>query len=202
MALLRSWFDREKHFAVNLSNKDKIKYSSDVVFVGHFENDGRLEHLEEIVKAGYSLKIFGPLWNKIILKSKFLKHLYPINSASNINYNKAISGTKIALCFFSKLNKDTYTRRCFEIPAIGTMLLCEYSKDICSLFRAEREFDFFKSKKQLISKIKYYLENDNIRKNIAKRGKKKIIVDHHDVISRMKIVLGYYNDINFDKYSN
>ena len=79
------------------------------------------------------------------------------------------------------------------------MLLCEYSKDVCSLFSAAKEFDFFKSKKQLISKIKYYIENDNIRKNIAKRGKKRVIADRHDVISRMKIILDYYNDVNIHK---
>jgi spore maturation protein CgeB len=194
VALLRSWFDPEKNFAVNLSNKDQINYSSDVVFVGHFESDGRLEYLEEVVKAGYSLKIFGPPyeWNKIILKSKHLKHLYPVNLVWNINYNKAISGAKIALCFFSKLNDDSYTRRCFEIPAIGTMLFSEYSKDMCSLFDKGIEVDLFKSKKEFINKIKYYLENNSIRKKIANRGRKKVFSAHHDVFSRAKTIVSYY----------
>lgn len=196
VALLRSWFDREKHFAVNLSNKDKIKYSSDVVFVGHFENDGRLEYLEEVVKAGYSLKIFGPPyeWNKIIIKSKYLKHLYPVNLVWNINYNKAISGAKIALCFFSKLNEDTYTRRCFEIPAIGTMLFSEYSKDMCSLFKKGKELDLFKSKEEFIAKIKYYLQNSSKRKNIANMGRKKVFSAHHDVVSRAKTIINYFKN--------
>ena len=198
VALLRSWFIPELNFSTSLSNKEKSKYSSDVVFVGHYEKDGRLEYLEEIVKAGYVLKIFGPStdWNKIIFKSKVLKHLYPIYPVWKLKYNKAISGAKIALCFFSKLNRDTYTRRCFEITATGTMLLSEYSKDMCLLFQKRKEVDLFKSKKEMINKIKFYIKNNKLRKKIARMGRQRVINDGHDIVSRMKIVINCYNANN------
>lgn len=205
VALLRSWFIPELNFKIKLSKKEKLKYECDVVFVGHYENDGRLECLEEIVKKGHNLRIFGPPneWNKILRQSKILKHLEPVHQVWNLEYNKIISGAKIALCFFSKLNRDTYTRRCFEIPASGTMLLSEYSKDLTTIFNKGKEIDLFKSKNQLIKKINFYLQNDEIRKKIAKNGYLKVNKDGHDIVSRMSLVIDYYNNqITRKKFTN
>ena len=147
--------------------------------------------MEEIVKAGYKLRIFGPPyeWNKLLLQTEALKHLAPVHLVWNSDYSKAICGAKIALCFFSKLNRDTYTRRCFEIPASGTLLLCEYSDDMESLFSAGKEADYFKSKQEMINKLKSYLEDDNLRLQVAKNGYKRVKRDGHDVVSRMSQVV-------------
>lgn len=196
--LLRSWYIPEKNFNINLSKKEAFEYKSDVVFVGHYEDDGRLQYLEEIVKAGYKLKIFGPPyeWNKLLQKSKFLEHLSPVRLVWNLDYTKAISGAKIALCFFSKLNRDTYTRRCFEIPAIGTMLLSEYSKDMTSLFIEKKEVELFRTKKQMIEKIKFYIENEKERKKLAKKGQARILNGGNDVNSRMTNVIKWVNELD------
>jgi spore maturation protein CgeB len=189
--LLRSWFVPELNHPVSLSAQDKSSYECDVVFIGHYENDGRIEYLEEIVKAGYRLRIFGPPyeWDELLLKSKTLKCLAPVHLVWNADYSRAICGAKIALCFFSKLNRDTYTRRCFEIPASGTMLLSEYSDDIASLYVAGKEADFFKSKQEMISKVKFYLGDDNLRRHVALAGQQRVIQDGHDIVSRMARVI-------------
>jgi hypothetical protein len=162
-----------------------------VVFIGHYENDGRLEYLEEIVKAGYRLRIFGPPyeWDELLLQSETLKHLAPVHLVWNADYSKAICGAKIALCFFSKLNRDTYTRRCFEIPATGTMLLSEYSDDMASLYSVGKEAEFFKSKQEMIDKVKLYLKDDNLRRRVAAAGQQRVINDGHDIVSRMARVI-------------
>ena len=189
--LLRSWFVPELNHFVSLSAQDLSKYKCDVVFIGHYENDGRLEYLEEIVKAGYRLRIFGPPyeWNKLLSQSDILRHLAPVHLVWNTDYSKAICGAKIALCFFSKLNRDTYTRRCFEIPAAGTLLLSEYSEDMASLYATGKEVDFFKSKQEMISKVKVYLEDDNLRRQVAAGGQQRVINDGHDIVSRMAKVV-------------
>lgn len=189
--LLRSWFVPELNHPVYLSTQDKSSFECDVVFIGHYENDGRIEYLEEIVKAGYRLRIFGPPyeWDKLLLKSQTLKFLAPVHLVWNADYSKAICGAKIALCFFSKLNRDTYTRRCFEIPASGTMLLSEYSDDMASLFEAGKEADFFKSKEEMISKLKLYLGDDNLQRRVAFAGQQRVIKDGHDVVSRMARII-------------
>lgn len=185
--LLRSWFIPELNYPVSLSDKDKLTFDCDVVFIGHYEDDGRLEYLESIVEAGYKLRLFGPPyeWNNLLLRSEKLRHLFPVRLVWNSDYSKAISGARIALCFFSKLNRDTYTRRCFEIPATGTLLLSEYSDDIATLYTEGKEVDFFKSKQEMICKIKLYLDDDCLRRQVAADGRQRVIGDGHDIVSRM-----------------
>lgn len=191
--LLRSWYIPEINHPIRLSEIDKVKYECDVVFIGHYEDDGRLEYLEEVVKSGYKLRLFGPGydWNPQLAKSLVLKHLAPVHLVWKKDYNKALCGASIALCFFSKLNRDTYTRRCFEIPASGTLLLSEYSDDVASLYRAGDEADFFKSKEEMIQKIKLYMGNDDLRTRVAAKGNQRAIIDGHDIVSRMSRVLDF-----------
>ncbi|MCF8196963.1 MAG: glycosyltransferase [Polynucleobacter sp.] len=191
--LLRSWYLPYQNYFVNLNDDEKVRYECDIVFIGHFEKDGRLEHLEEIVKNGYKLRLFGPgyEWNRILEKSPVLYHLAPVHLIWGNEYNKAICGAKIALCFFSKLNHDTYTRRCFEIPAAGSLLLSEYSEDLASLYKASEEADFFKTKEEMIKKIKFYLDNDNIRISVSKKGAQRARNDGYDIDSRMARVLDF-----------
>lgn len=196
--LLRSWYIPELNFPITLTEIDKVQYDCDVVFVGHYENDGRLQYLEEIVRNGYKLKIFGPgyEWNDLLAKSEVLNYLAPVHLVWNEDYNKAISGAKIALCFFSKLNRDKYTRRCFEIPATKTLLLSEYSDDLASLYQAGEEADFFKTKEELIWKIKLYLGDDNLRNRVSTNGNKRVIIDGHDIVSRLAKVIDFVAHYN------
>jgi len=87
------------------------------------------------------------------------------------------------------LNRDTYTRRCFEIPAAGTVLLAQYSDDLAGLFEPDVEAVYFKSPDELITKLTWLLENNDIRTTIAKAGQQKAVTAGHDVVSRMKLLL-------------
>ena len=111
--LLRSWFIPEINHPISLSGIEKDKFECDVVFIGHYEADGRLEFLEAIVSNGIKLHLYGPgyEWDHLLKKSKVLRDLAPVHLVWNGDYNKALCGAKIALCFLSKLNRDTYTRR-------------------------------------------------------------------------------------------
>lgn len=189
--LLRSWFILDKNRKVELSGEDLQNYGCDVVFIGHYEADGRLQLLEKIARFGFDLKLFGPEWKDVVSNSRDLSHLAPITPVRGTEYNKAICGAKIALCFFSKLNRDTYTRRCFEIPAAGTFMLAEYSDDLAGMYRAGQEADFFHNDEELIAKLNTYLSDDKIRQSIAASGHRRVHEDGHDVVSRMKSVISW-----------
>ena len=195
--LLRSWFVRERNHPVELSREEQVEYGSDVVFAGNYEPQGRLEWLEEISKAGFNLRLFGPgkYWDKIILKSPWLQHLAPVNQVWGENYNKALCGAKVALCLLSKLNRDTYTRRCFEIPATKTLLLSEYTDDLATLYTEGVEAEFFRSKDELIAKLNRYVPNEALRRSVAEAGYRRVVADGHDVLSRMRQVITWVNEL-------
>lgn len=186
--LWRSWFVPDRNYPVELSVGEYDRFQSDVVFVGHYEPDGRIEYLEEIVRRGYKLRIFGPTkyWRKPLKKSSWLSHLEPVHMAWGAEYNKALSGAKIALCFLSTLNRDTYTRRCFEIPATKTFMLCQYSDDVASLYKAGAEADFFGDRIDFMKKIDLYLSSERQRQSIAAKGYERVYADRHDIDSRIQ----------------
>lgn len=189
--LLRSWYVPSKNRPVELSPAEQKDYACDVVFAGHFEDDGRLDYLEAVVERGWKLKLHGHDygWNKPLSRSRTLRHLLPVRTLWGEDYNKAICGSKVALCFLSKLNRDSYTRRCFEIPAAGTLLLSEYSHDLSTIFEAGKEADFFQSTEEMVEKLEYYLKNEKSRRAVALAGRKRLIADGHDIVSRMRQVL-------------
>ncbi len=195
--LLRSWYVQERNHPVALSPDEQAQYESDVVFVGNYERQGRLEWLEEIVKAGFKLRLFGPgkYWDRHVSKSPWLHHLAPVKQVWGQEYNKALCGAKVALCFLSKLNQDTYTRRCFEIPATKTMLLSEYSDDLSTLYHEGVEAEFFQSKDELITKLHRYVPDAARRRRVAEAGYRRVVADGHDVISRMRQVLAWVNEL-------
>jgi spore maturation protein CgeB len=195
--LLRSWFIPERNYPVQLTEIEKEQYACDVVFIGHYEDDGRLACLEEIVRRGWRLRIFGPgyEWDPVIKNSPLLAEHIPVRLVWSKDYNRALCGAKIALCFFSQLNRDTYTRRCFEIPASGTVLMSKFTDDIANLFLDDHEAVFFRDANAMAEGIGGLLVDEPRRTQIAIAGKQRVWDDGHDVVSRMQKVLGWINEI-------
>lgn len=195
--LMRSWFIPERNFPLDLDTDGVRDFGCEVVFVGHHEDDGRVEYLEEIVRRGWKLRLFGPHygWDMAIRHSTELSPLLPVRPVWGEEYNNALCGAKVALCFFSKLNRDTYTRRCFEIPATKTMMLSEYSSDLAGLYREGEEAEFFRNKDEMISKIEHYLTHDAQREAVAAGGWRRAHADGHDVVSRMRDLIEQVENI-------
>jgi len=193
--LMRSWYVPDRNYPVELTEEDRAVYETDVVFVGHYEPDQRIEYLEAIVKKGYNLRLFGPTkyWQKPLKQSSLLSHLAPVNMAWGDDYNKALCGAKVALCFLSKLNRDTYTRRCFEIPATRTLMLSEYSDDLVAIYKRGKEADFFASKEEMLERIDYYISSPDVRKNVAESGYLKVRSAGHDIDSRIHDMLNAFS---------
>ena len=191
VALLRSWFVPDRNKPINLTEAERAKYACDVVFIGHYEDDGRLTYLEEVVRRGHRLRIFGhpEQWNPVLAQSRQLAGLVPVRSLWGAEYNAALNAARIALCFFSRLNRDGYTRRCFEIPAAGTVLMSEYSDDLASLYQEGAEAVMFRSLEEFASKLDALLADEPRRARIARAGRQRVIADRHDVRSRMEDVL-------------
>lgn len=195
--LLRSWYMAERNHPVTLNPAEFNAYDADVVFVGHYEDDGRVELLEEVVRQGWRLRLYGPGydWDPVIAGSPELKSQLPVRLVWGEEYNKALCGGKVALCFLSKLNRDTYTRRCFEIPATGTLMISERTDDLEQLFRPGEEADFFSSRGELIEKLRLYLGDDDRRRRVAEAGLRRVGDDGHDVVSRMRDLLGWVSSL-------
>ena len=185
--ILMPYYQPMRNKPIKLNESDKKKYNCDIAFIGHYEADLRVDCLEALVNAGYKVKLFGSnrTWTRKVLGNDLYDYFYPIQFVNGDDYNKALNGAKVCLAFLSKLNRDTYTRRSFEIPASGRLMLSERTDDLLNLFKEDEEACFFSNKKELIRKVKFLLDNPKIREKIARKGRERVMNDKHDVKSRV-----------------
>ncbi len=183
-SVLKPYFVPWKDRPVDLSPIERKNYECDVVFIGHYEPDGRVKYLRALVESGFRVRLFGDeYWRKDVL-GDLSSYFGEIRRAEDDSYAKALCGAKICLAFFSKLNRDTYTRRCFEIPACGRLMLAERTDDLGEMFEENKEACYFSSCDELIKKVQWLISNPEISENIAKAGMKRVWSDGHDVESR------------------
>jgi len=187
-SLLRSSYIKERNFKIE--NTKDSPFKCDVIFVGHYEADGRDVAIKRLLEKGIHLQLHGTGWEASPEYEYIEGKLGTIKPIYGTDYNLALNSAKIALVFLSKINNDTYTRRCFEIPATGTLMLAEYTTDLAEhLFLENEEALYFKDNRELLAKINTYLANDVLREKIAKAGYKKLHTAGHEVRDRAKTVL-------------
>lgn len=186
VSVLRSYYIKENNFPIVCDKK------YDVIFIGHYENDGRDKYIKALIDAGISITVFG---DKFWKKSSMYKQIKSVIKASKRGkeYNETLNRAKIALVFLSKINADTYTRRCFEIPAAKTLMLSEYTDDLNSMFEADKEAVYFSYPEELVNKCRYLLNNRELISEISNNGYRKLTQAGHEVTDRAKEIMKKYN---------
>ena len=144
-----------------------------IVFAGHFENDGRDRYIKALIEANLPVVVYnGSYWEKAPLFEQIKQVIRP--GVRGAEYNDTLNRSQIALVFLSKLNSDTYTRRCFEIPATKTLMLSEYTEDLDGLFPENNCAVYFKNEEELVLKCKWLLENPSEINRISTNGYKQL----------------------------
>jgi spore maturation protein CgeB len=187
--VLRSYFIPALHRPVALTPEEQARFGCDAVFVGHYEPE-RLDFIRALVAAGLKVRIHGRAssWTPERL-GDLAAYFGEIHPALGDDYVKALGGAKMCLCFFSRLNRDTYTRRSFEIPACGGLLLSEQTPEMQSLFAEDEEAVYFSTPQELIEKATALLRDSNRRDATAAAGRRRCIEDGHSVDARMAWIL-------------
>ena len=149
--------------------KEDCEDNIPVAFLGHFENDGRDKYIKALIDANVPVTVFnGSDWDQAPLYDDIKMCIK--EGKRGTEYNHTINECQIALVFLSKLNSDTYTRRCFEIPATKTLMLSEYTDDLNQMFPSGECAVYFRSTEELVEKCKYLLSHPEKIKQIAENG--------------------------------
>jgi hypothetical protein len=155
----------------------------DAAFLGHFEADGRLNYMTALHEAGLKLAIHGSGWANA-LRQGALRHLYPAAPLFGARYGEIYARSVAGLCFFSKLNCDTWTERALEIVAVGGVLVCERTEEALGYFRDREEAFFFSSVEELLS-ICQRLKNDPaLRRRVQQAGYARLLSGQHSLTDR------------------
>jgi spore maturation protein CgeB len=156
-----------------------------IVFAGHAEDDLRLECLQRLAVAGLPCAVHGDGSWTAARRARILP--LEVKPAERGPAYAAILQSAVAgLCFLSRLNRDTYTRRCFEIPACGAVLLAERTDDLRQLFREDEEAVFFSGSDELLAKAGRLLADPARAERIALAGLRRVRTDGHDLPGRAR----------------
>ena len=170
-----------------LDSHEKKQWSCELVYAGHSEPDQRIECFSLAVREGVVTRIYGgPRYWKRALPSDVLPNVGSLSHLAGEDYRKALCGAKIAACFFSKWNKDQFTRRVFEIPACGVFMLAERTAIMQMLYEEGSEAEFFSSPAEFMDKLRFYLRHEDARRRIAAAGYRRATTSGYDIYSRMR----------------
>ena len=121
------------------------------------------------------------------ISKHFNLDLYTLSDVSKLPYVHNRGGAdsirmmpKIFKC--SKINLNMTNRpirtglplRIFDIMGSGGFLLSNYQAEIPELFEIGKDLAVYESQEDLLNKIAYYLEHDDVRREIAKNGQEKV----------------------------
>ena len=177
------WLDYPRE----LDDAARRRWGCDVVFAGHVEPDGRIDCITRAVRQGIDVRVYGgeKQW-RAALPADVYARVGPAVALGPEAYRLALSGARIGACFFSKWNRDQYTRRSFEIPACGLFLLAERTPWMTAHFQEDREAAYFSSPEEFVEKIRHYLHNEADRARIAAAGRQRVRAGGHDIHARLR----------------
>ena len=182
--LLRSYYRKERHHPPALTDADRARFGCDVVFIGHCEPDTRLEQMDALFASGLDVKLFGTGWRLHARGRRWENRV--VEALHGDDYVRAIAAAKVALVFLSARNRDDYTRRCFEIPAIGTAMLAPRTETLRALFEEGREVALYSNTEELLSTARALVADPERRARMAAAARARCERDGYDVVGRAR----------------
>ena len=169
----------------SVSEEDRRKYATDVVFAGTWEPQ-RQWWLEKITE--FDLSIWGNMWEQLPAGNP-AKDKWRGPAIYGQEISKLFFVSKIHLNFLREQNKDSNNVRSFEIPGFGGFLLTERSDEQAKeLYTEGEEIACFGSVEELKEKIAYYLDHEDERIAIAEAGHERA-KNEHQIVHRMEQII-------------
>lgn len=179
-------YDKYLHKPVCISEEDKLRFGSEVGFIGSYERE-RAESMLYLAENGVKVRVWGNRWERFYkLHPNLILEQRPLYGEE---YVKGICSTRINLCFLRKANRDLHTSRTFEIPACRAFMIAERTDEHLRLFDEGREAVYFGSNEELLQKVYYYLEHGTERESIANAGWKRCLSSGYSFHERIEIML-------------
>lgn len=161
------------HRRVTLTDAEKARYGCELTLAGnmHYYRALMLEQLMD-----FDIKVWGvncPRW----LKSPATK-VYQNQHVAESEKAKAFNAAKIVLNPMHYAEIAGVNCRTFEAAGCGAFQIADRKASIGRYFVPDREIVTFRSMAELREKVRYYLDHDQERQQIADQGYKRAHRDH------------------------
>ena len=167
-------YDPVAHAPKKLTDSEKEKWRSDVVFVGAWMPE-RGPFLSRLLELGVPLSIWGHSWHRAKEWSR-LRACWRGSALHGDDYVNAINGAKVALGLLSKGNRDLHTTRSAEVPFIGGAVFCaERTEEHSYLFKEGKEAAFWSDEEECASRCIELLADAPLRRQMAEAARRRIV---------------------------
>jgi ribosomal protein L6P/L9E len=170
-----TWFD---YFDLDRYQKNEnLPKDIEVSFIGQtIDKVGRSNYINYLLENNINMEVFGANSSRGRVSHKNKIEIFN-RTKINLNFSGLAESTRLTRNYSIYKRKKQITGRTFEITMCGGFVLCEYAYGIENLFEISKEIEIFHDKKELLDKIRYYLEHEEERENIARRGYERAIKD-------------------------
>lgn len=175
-------YDPALHFPCDAAYPD-LQHA--VLFIGTFEKY-RFESLLFLAQNEVKVNIYGWGRRENAAHPNLVFHdcyLY------GKDFRCAITQAKICLNFLRKLNRDRQTSRSVEIPACGGFMLAERTDEHQALFAEGLEAEYFGDNAELLSKVRRYLHDEDLRQKIARAGYRRCLESGYSFENRLRQIV-------------
>ncbi len=191
-----NFFGMKNDFISTFSNSNTLALNEDII---DFFEDNKITTEDSILKTYFmflgsnlirkeiipnidincnnSLIVYGDEnWNRLNLQHSKLK--------TYLDYYKELpfsnASSKISLNLTSPQMRTGLNQRIYDTSATGGFLLTDYREDFFELFESFKYKNdiVFKSKEELLDKIKFYLNNETIRLKVIDNFRGILLADH------------------------
>ena len=190
-----SSYSKSEYFPV------EVKKEYDVTFVGEVR-DERLKYINLLKDNGIKVEIFGRGSKNGIVSMEEMNIIF---NKSKINLN--FTAVQI-IPWIQKFDTVTVNRvkqnkgRPIEIALTKNFCLSEYAPSLKYVFEIGKEIDYFRNADELLTKVKYYLENENIRNEISNNAYNRAINEYESDIYLKKVLIELFEKLNNSTYKN
>lgn len=185
--------DLEYHFPKRQANS-----VYDVAFIGNWDASRKREQYLKAI-AHYRLGLWGSNYWNTHCKELALKGLFQ-GMCSYQEIPEILGSAKMGLNILRPQNEEGHNIRTYEIPATGTLMLSERSRELLNLFAADKEAVYFSNPYELKQKVDYLLQNPILIETIAEAGYEKAL--KNKIIDRVTEIATLYQELKFSKCSN
>lgn len=157
----------------------------DVSFVGGW-HPYREWLINRIIKAGIDVEVVGYRWPKGEIDQEGMARIFN-ESRINLNLSNSASWDARYLAtspwgvvnrLRSKKNVEQMKARIFEVNGCGSFQLSYYVEGLARCYDIDQEIGVYADADDLIEKVKFYLEHEELREAIAAAGYKRTLEEH------------------------
>lgn len=148
-----------------------------VSFIGSLfrVHSSRIELLERVARH-FNLQIWAPALDYVSHDSPLRKGY--MGQAWGLQMYQVLRQSKLTINHHGDVGPHANNLRLYEATGVGALLVTDWKPDIDELFEPGREIITYASVEECLELIRYYLDNDEERRTIARKGQERTLREH------------------------